>query len=311
MATAVLGCDSSTTERESRGNQPRGLVGCQEGGRATSALTEAERRASVVAGPLALVNARDLADQPQDGFDASRDKLRRLISDPSSREHERALARFTLARTGPHNYAIAEMRLRIEAGRQATITVPREHRRSAALVYTLHARNREKPGAAGAYRVADGEHSLTVRACEDTDTEFRGGIVVEGARCVPIRVRFGRSRVRRLLSFGADQCVTRVRLGQRRRLSARARQVLARAPYMGVACPTPNSIACDRIGLAIWLKEPARTVTATIAGHHLRLQPGGSAARDRPTGRVTCSRPDSSMAPCASHPIARCTPPWR
>lgn len=39
---------------------------------------------------------------------------------------------------------------------------------------------------------------------------------------------------------------------------------------MGVSCHVANSIACDRVGLAVWLARPA-TVTATIAGAPLRL----------------------------------------
>ena len=39
---------------------------------------------------------------------------------------------------------------------------------------------------------------------------------------------------------------------------------------MGVACHTPNSIGCDRVGLAVWLRRPA-IVTATIAGAPLKL----------------------------------------
>lgn len=40
---------------------------------------------------------------------------------------------------------------------------------------------------------------------------------------------------------------------------------------MGVSCPVANSIACDRVGLAVWLKHPALSITATIAGAHLIL----------------------------------------
>lgn len=46
--------------------------------------------------------------------------------------------------------------------------------------------------------------------------------------------------------------------------------VFAEAPYMGVSCHLPNSIACDRVGLAVWLWRPA-TVSATIAGAPLKL----------------------------------------
>jgi hypothetical protein len=48
-------------------------------------------------------------------------------------------------------------------------------------------------------------------------------------------------------------------------------RVLAQAPYMGVSCRQPNSIACGRVGLAVWTRRPARTVRATVAGHQLEL----------------------------------------
>jgi hypothetical protein len=52
-----------------------------------------------------------------------------------------------------------------------------------------------------------------------------------------------------------------------------ASAVLSRPPYMGVRCPgrLANSIACDRVGLTVWLKRPAVSVTATIAGAPLVL----------------------------------------
>jgi hypothetical protein len=50
-----------------------------------------------------------------------------------------------------------------------------------------------------------------------------------------------------------------------------AKEVLSRHPYMGVSCRTPNSFACDRVGLAVWLRRPAVRVDATIAGRKLQL----------------------------------------
>jgi hypothetical protein len=49
------------------------------------------------------------------------------------------------------------------------------------------------------------------------------------------------------------------------------RRVLTRVPYMGVACSTPNSPACNRVGLAVWLKRPALAVDATLVGRHVAL----------------------------------------
>jgi hypothetical protein len=51
--------------------------------------------------------------------------------------------------------------------------------------------------------------------------------------------------------------------------------VFVQDPYMGVACHIPNSITCDRVGLAVWLRRPAITITATIAGAPLKLNDPG------------------------------------
>jgi hypothetical protein len=45
--------------------------------------------------------------------------------------------------------------------------------------------------------------------------------------------------------------------------------VLAREPYMGVACG--RRLGCDRVGLEVALRRPAREVSATIAGRPLRM----------------------------------------
>jgi len=51
-----------------------------------------------------------------------------------------------------------------------------------------------------------------------------------------------------------------------------SREVLQRSPYMGLACPTPNSFACDRVGLAVWLRDPAAEVHAAIADQDFDLR---------------------------------------
>jgi hypothetical protein len=52
-----------------------------------------------------------------------------------------------------------------------------------------------------------------------------------------------------------------------------ARHVFSQAPSVGVACPTANSIACDRVGVAVWLKRPAARVSAIIDGKRVALRP--------------------------------------
>jgi hypothetical protein len=51
------------------------------------------------------------------------------------------------------------------------------------------------------------------------------------------------------------------------------RLLLRRAPYLGIRCHKANSIACDRVGLAVWLRAPARRLTATIDGRRFTLRP--------------------------------------
>lgn len=58
--------------------------------------------------------------------------------------------------------------------------------------------------------------------------------------------------------------------------------LFSQAPYMGVACRVPNSIACERVGLAVWLKRPARSVVAWIGGRFVRLDWFGDERRIAP-----------------------------
>ena len=51
-----------------------------------------------------------------------------------------------------------------------------------------------------------------------------------------------------------------------------AGRLLARRPYLGVSCRVANSIRCDRVGLAVWLRRPAEAVRAQIAGRWFRLE---------------------------------------
>ena len=53
---------------------------------------------------------------------------------------------------------------------------------------------------------------------------------------------------------------------------ARADLRLSRRPYLGVACRVANSIRCDRVGFAVWLRRPAGSVRAAIAGRRFALR---------------------------------------
>ena len=53
--------------------------------------------------------------------------------------------------------------------------------------------------------------------------------------------------------------------------AVRPERVLERAPYLGVSCRRASSIACDRVGLAIFTRRAAAGVRATIAGRSFNL----------------------------------------
>ena len=62
-------------------------------------------------------------------------------------------------------------------------------------------------------------------------------------------------------------------------------QILAQPPYMGVACLKANSIACDRVGLAVWTKDPVDRVAASIGGRSFTLRFEGCCGPQEPSTR--------------------------
>lgn len=50
--------------------------------------------------------------------------------------------------------------------------------------------------------------------------------------------------------------------------------------YLGVTCPTPNSVACDQVGLYLSTRQAPNRVIATVAGHEFEL------GRERHGGRA-------------------------
>jgi hypothetical protein len=61
----------------------------------------------------------------------------------------------------------------------------------------------------------------------------------------------------------------------------RARSLFVRHPQLGVACRVPNSIRCDRVGFAVWLRRPADSVRAAIAGRRFALRYQEAPTRER------------------------------
>jgi|tagenome__1003787_1003787.scaffolds.fasta_scaffold20344131_2 hypothetical protein len=82
--------------------------------------------------------------------------------------------------------------------------------------------------------------------------------------------------------------------------SAPAHLALQRAPYIGVSCRTPNSIACDRVGLAIWLRRPVARLTATINSRTVAMGLPCGSARYRETCSSYC-RHVARDQPCGTY----------
>jgi hypothetical protein len=117
----------------------------------------------------------------------------------------------------PGRYYPQKTLLLARAGSVVTLSVPRAERRHVALTYRPS--DWKVPYARG-YRLQDGEASVMFRACAASEpsfvlgrkrpvgrwTEFNGGFIVAGARCVTLHVRAGRRLVPVRLSFGAGRC---------------------------------------------------------------------------------------------------------
>lgn len=209
---ALSGCGDDRPNLNAKGPPPlpaevRGapVIGCQRGG--GPFVAGWRTRNSVIAGPLGFAYAGELARHPEIVRPAV-DEPRRLLTRPDTPEAVRRRARRTLRAAPENGYGVSETPVVVEAGREATVVVPRSARRHVSLVYTHRAASRERSGAQGIYRVADGDLTVTFKACRDHETHFLGGFVAAGARCVPLEIWIlGRGQpIRRTLSFGAGPC---------------------------------------------------------------------------------------------------------
>jgi hypothetical protein len=146
------------------------------------------RTHSVVAGPLVFYSADQYAEQPASLFAPL----------PGNDGY----------------YAGQKLLVLVRRGAVGTVVVSGSGRRYAALLYNPAAWNDRN-----AYRIEDGESAVTFKACKKGETapvggplnamtQFNGGFVVAGARCLPLEVLVrGQERtIPVALSFGAGRC---------------------------------------------------------------------------------------------------------
>ena len=75
--------------------------------------------------------------------------------------------------------------------------------------------------------------------------------------------------------------------------------------YMGVRCRTPNSVSCDRVGLAVWLTEPAECLVAWIEGRRVELVSPGEFVPGKGTGWEGYLRPAGLLDPGSPLAVTR------
>jgi hypothetical protein len=111
-------------------------------------------------------------------------------------------------------YAGQKLLLLVRPGTVATVAVPDSERRLAALLYNPAGWNDRN-----AYRIADGQSAVSFHACKrktaqtghplDAMTQFNGGFVVAGARCLALDVFVPQGRAITVeLPFGIRRCPT-------------------------------------------------------------------------------------------------------
>jgi hypothetical protein len=145
------------------------------------------RKHSVIAGPLVFYSADQYAEQPASLF----------APVPAQNGH----------------YAGQKLLVFVRRGAVATVIVPESQRRYAALLY-----NPADFNDSNEYRIEDGESAVTFKACKKGEaspvggplnamTQFNGGFIMAGVRCVPLEVRVrGQGSIPVTLSFGAGRC---------------------------------------------------------------------------------------------------------
>jgi hypothetical protein len=150
------------------------------------------RAAGITAGPVLFAYAQELSKHSEIvGPDA--EELRELIENPAASDEARARARETITRLAEDGYGLATIMIFVESGTTATVALPVEERNRASLIYTDEAKEKEIRGAAGVFRVEDGDLAVTFQACEDGPAHFNGGLIVTGQpRCLPVVVSTGR-----------------------------------------------------------------------------------------------------------------------
>lgn len=165
---------------------------------------------SVFAGPLVFYYADQFAGQPASDF--------------------------APIPAGSSYYAGQKLLVLMRRGAVATVLVPESERRNAGLLFDPAEWNDRNT-----YRIEDADSAVRFKACKKGErstvgapstamTQFNGGFVVAGARCLPLEVRVpGRGTIPVSLSFGTGRCSYRASLRSTRLDQAGRRRLRTRS----------------------------------------------------------------------------------
>jgi hypothetical protein len=113
--------------------------------------------------------------------------------------------------------------------------------------------------------LTDGRPAVQFPACPGRVHRFGGGVLFKGAGCVRLHVKqSGRPAIPMLIPIGDTlrDCANPIRpLGA------------GVVPFLGVSCPVPNSITCDRLGIGVHLNPNATLVVVQLDGRLVTLSP--------------------------------------
>lgn len=115
--------------------------------------------------------------------------------------------------------------------------------------------------------LSDGRSAVRFPACSGKLHGFGGGVLFKGRGCARLHVEQRRLPAIPMLIPLGNTLRGCLGTGAMRTLGAGA------TPFLGVACPVPNSIVCDRVGIGVHLRRAATLVTVQVAGRLVTLSP--------------------------------------
>jgi len=149
----------------------------------------------------------------------------------------------------------------LAGGRPMVLSVDRSSRTQFSLRYTPTGPGHASP------ELSDGTATVRFPACGRRLHRYYGEILFRGTGCARLHVTaLARAPIPMPIPIGNTLrgCPTP------RPLSPLARSAL---PYLGVHCPQPNSIACDRVGVGVHMSRAATLMVVQVAGRLVTLSP--------------------------------------